>query len=100
MWALVLLIATAAHAFNPINDPLLLAILNSPVPSSHCSSSSTPSDYENDASGESEGYPGHDFGYAAYGPAPEPEHYSWDNLYLEPERPEIIVDPYEGLDDQ
>lgn len=41
---------------------------------------------------EPEGYSGHDY-------TQEPKHYSWDNLYLEYEGPEVIVNPYEGLEE-
>lgn len=38
--------------------------------------------------------------YGAKEETAEPEVYHWDNLYLEPNYPEVIVDPYGGVKEE
>lgn len=57
---------------------------------SECPTTS-PSENRSDAYQESyepEGYSGHDY-------SQEPQHFSWDNIYLEEVGPEVILNPYE-----
>lgn len=71
------------------NNPFLDMAVGKIYPSECPQNTPSPSEERS----EPEGYSGHDYGQ-------EPKHYSWDNLYLEPSYPEIIVNPYEGLSEE